>query len=109
MKQLLSVVGMMTLLLLVNATNKPTTQCRTSRQRLGATQGIYQEYLDAIPEDGHPFKPTPKFASFAEQMMHLADANFGFTAAATGKQSPMARGARRKQQRVVQEAVIKTV
>jgi len=47
-----------------------------------------KEYLDAMPEDGYGFKPTPEMRSFAEQMDHLADANFNFTAAASGKKSP---------------------
>lgn len=47
-----------------------------------------KEYLDAMPEDGYAFKPTPEMRSFAGQMDHLADANFGFVAGATGKKSP---------------------
>jgi uncharacterized damage-inducible protein DinB len=45
-------------------------------------------YLDAMPDDGYAFKPTPEIRSFAQQMGHLADANFAFAAAATGKPSP---------------------
>jgi len=45
-------------------------------------------YLDAMPEDGYAYKPTPEIRSFAQQMGHLADANFAFVAAATGKTSP---------------------
>lgn len=48
-----------------------------------------QEYLDAMPEDGYGLKPTPEIRSFAEQMDHLADANYAFAAAASGKKSPM--------------------
>ncbi len=43
-----------------------------------------KEYLDAMPEDGYGFKPTPDIRSFAEQMLHLANANYAFAAAATG-------------------------
>jgi hypothetical protein len=32
-------------------------------------------YLDAMPEDGYAFKPTPEIRSFAQQMLHLSDAN----------------------------------
>ncbi|MCY7351496.1 MAG: DinB family protein [Cytophagaceae bacterium] len=48
-----------------------------------------KEYLDAMPDDGYAFKPTPEIRSFAEVMYHLADANFGIAAAASGKASPM--------------------
>src|SRR5215475_12076842 len=40
-----------------------------------------KEYLDAMPEDGLNFKPTPDIRSFAEQMLHLANANFNFISA----------------------------
>jgi uncharacterized damage-inducible protein DinB len=47
-----------------------------------------KEYLDAMPDDGYAFKPTPEIRSFAQQMDHLADANFAFISGATGKKSP---------------------
>ena len=43
-----------------------------------------KEYLDAMPEEGYSFKPTPEIRSFAEQFLHLANANYAFAAAATG-------------------------
>jgi uncharacterized damage-inducible protein DinB len=47
-----------------------------------------KEYLDAMPEDGLGFKPTPDIRSFAEQMLHLANANFAFASTATGAANP---------------------
>jgi uncharacterized damage-inducible protein DinB len=47
-----------------------------------------KEYLDAMPDDGYAFKPTPEIRSFGAQMDHIADANFAFVAAASGKKSP---------------------
>jgi uncharacterized damage-inducible protein DinB len=47
-----------------------------------------KEYLDAMPEDGVGFKPTPDIRSFAEQMLHLANANFAFASTATGATNP---------------------
>src|ERR1700758_2424276 len=44
-------------------------------------------YLDAMPEDGYGFKPTPEIRSFAQQMGHLADANYFFAATASGTPS----------------------
>ncbi|WP_309959054.1 DinB family protein [Arcicella sp. BE139] len=51
-----------------------------------------KEYLDAMPETGYALKPTPEMRSFAEQMLHLTDANYGFTTAATGEKSPIGMG-----------------
>lgn len=48
-----------------------------------------KEYLDAMPEDGYALKPTPEIRSFAQQMDHLADANYAFISAATGTKKPM--------------------
>jgi uncharacterized damage-inducible protein DinB len=46
-------------------------------------------YLDAMPEDGYGFKPTPEIRSFAQQMLHLADANYIFATVASGKPNPI--------------------
>lgn len=48
-----------------------------------------KEYLDVMPEDGVNFKPTPEIRSFAEQLLHLANANYNFGAMASGKPNPM--------------------
>jgi len=48
-----------------------------------------KEYLDAMPDSGYGFKPTPDMRSFAEQMLHLTDANYMFAATAIGEQSPV--------------------
>ena len=47
-----------------------------------------KEYLDAMPEEGVSFKPKPDIRSFAEQMLHLANANFAFASSATGAANP---------------------
>ncbi|MNL39326.1 DinB family protein [compost metagenome] len=51
-----------------------------------------KEYLDAMPESGYALKPTPEMRSFAEQVLHLADANYGLTSAGLGMKSPFAQG-----------------
>jgi uncharacterized damage-inducible protein DinB len=48
-----------------------------------------QAYLEAMPEEGYAFKPTPEIRSFAAQMDHIADANIGFISGATGKKGPL--------------------
>lgn len=47
-----------------------------------------KDYMNAMPEDGYSFKPTPDIRSFAEQFLHLANANYMFAAAATGAANP---------------------
>lgn len=42
-------------------------------------------YLDAMPEDGYGFKPTPEIRTFAQQMLHLSDANYVLASAASDK------------------------
>ncbi|HYC27751.1 MAG TPA: damage-inducible protein DinB, partial [Chitinophagaceae bacterium] len=44
-----------------------------------------KEYLDAMPEDGINYKPTPEIRSFAEQMLHLSQGNVGLSSSGTGK------------------------
>lgn len=62
-----------------------TAQLITEWQR---AREFTKEYLDAMPEDGTNFKPTPEIRSFAEQMLHLANGNFNFASAASGKANP---------------------
>ena len=42
-----------------------------------------KEYLDAMPESGYALKPMKEMRSFAGQMLHLADANYGIVGTAT--------------------------
>lgn len=48
-----------------------------------------KSYLDAMPEDGYGFKPTPEIRSFAKQMLHLADVNYVFATVASDKPNPI--------------------
>ena len=41
-----------------------------------------------FPEDKYDFKPTPAQRSFAEQLLHAANANYFFTDPAMGKTMP---------------------
>jgi uncharacterized damage-inducible protein DinB len=47
-----------------------------------------QEYLDAMPESDYGLKPTTDMRSFAGQMLHLTDGNYGFASTATGEDIP---------------------
>jgi len=68
-----------------------------------------KEYLDVMPESGYALKPTPEMRSFAQQMLHLADANYGLVAAASGEKSPVGFGDLEKSGDQSKEAVTKKV
>lgn len=55
-----------------------------------------KEYLDAMPDAGYALKPTPEMRSFADQMLHLADANYAFASAAVSEESPNGKGSLEK-------------
>lgn len=66
-------------------------------------------YLDAMPADGYTLKATPQVKTFAEQMLHLADANFMFLGMISGKESPYGRTSLEKTIPQNKEAVSKAV
>jgi len=68
-----------------------------------------KEYLDAMPETGYALKPTPEMRSFAGQMLHLADGNYGFISAAFGVKSPVGPGELEKATDQSKTAVTKAV
>lgn len=68
-----------------------------------------KEYLDAMPADGFAFKPTPEVRSFAEQMLHLTDANYFLGSTASGKPSPLGEKSAEKTIAQTKEATTKAV
>lgn len=46
------------------------------------------EYLTAANDEVISFKPTAEMRSFGQQMLHIAESNYGFGSAASGKASP---------------------
>lgn len=68
-----------------------------------------KEYLDAMPAEGYALKPTPEMRSFAQQMLHLTDGNYGFASAATGAASPVGMGESEKTTDLSKENVTKLV
>lgn len=46
-------------------------------------------YLDAMPEDGYAFRPTPEIRSFAQQMLHISDANYLLASIASDQPNPV--------------------
>ncbi|UPK68697.1 DinB family protein [Chitinophaga filiformis] len=68
-----------------------------------------KEYLDAMPEKDYALKPKPEMRSFADQMLHITDANYGLVAAATGEKSPYGMGEFEKSGNKSKAEVIKAV
>lgn len=68
-----------------------------------------KEYLDAMPAESYTLKPTAEMRSFAQQMLHLTDANYGFASAATGVASPIGMGESEKSTDQSKENVTKLV
>lgn len=67
------------------------------------------EYMEAMPADQYDFKPTEEVRSFAEQMLHITDANYGLGAVVAGVESPVGRGESEKTEDTSRENVIKLV
>lgn len=65
-----------------------------------------KEYLDAATEEAINSKPTAEMRTFGQQMLHLAEANYGLCAAATGKTSPVAWGALEKSEQHKTKATV---
>jgi len=68
------------------------------------------EYLNASTDEVVNFKPTPEMRTFGQQMLHIAEANYGLAAAAAGKTSPVAFGSLEKSDKhTTKDAVTKEV
>ncbi len=73
----------------------------------GASQVVLESWNDIgrkltamaedFPEDKYDFKPTPAQRSFAEQLLHAANANYFFTDPVIGKPMPAGEDPKREQ------------
>ncbi len=86
------------------ATDKRAPIVRETESNWKRAQKWTLDYIDAMPEAGMGFKPTPEVRSFAEQMLHLAFWNFGFVEVMGGKASPYGK----KQEALESRADMKT-
>lgn len=68
-----------------------------------------KRYLNAMPADSYDFKPLPELRSFAQQMLHLADANYFFISMASGKPNPLGTTSAELTIEPTKEATIKAV
>lgn len=98
--------------LLVTTFTAVTSYGQTKDQMIADWQRakVYTKaYLDAMPEDGYSFKPTPEMRTFAAQMLHLSDGNYGIVVTATGKANPNGKVSLEKTVTQTKEATTKAV
>lgn len=68
-----------------------------------------KEYLDAMPAGKYTLKPTPEMRSFAGQMLHLTDANYGFASTISGEKTSYEMGHFEKSGTVQKDSVMAAV
>ncbi|MEO6979044.1 MAG: DinB family protein [Mucilaginibacter sp.] len=68
-----------------------------------------KHYLEAMPEEGYAFKPSPEMRTFAEHMLHFTDADYELAPLAGGLRSPIAPGEAGKSPDKSKAATIKMV
>lgn len=100
-----------TLVLIVASLNLATGQSEADQMIADwqRAKAFTLEYLEAMPEEGYAWQPTPSIRSFADQMMHLTDGNYGFASAALGMESPHGQGGHEKMEDKSKEKVIELV
>jgi len=68
------------------------------------------EYLNASTDEVINFKPTAEMRTFGQQMLHIAEANYGFASTASGKANPVPFGSLEKSDKLkTKDAVTKEV
>lgn len=105
MKTLLSILALFAMTTVVQAQSSVEDLVKDWERAKAYTK----EYLDVMPTEGYALKPTPEMRSFAQQMLHLTDGNYGFAAAATGAASPVGMGESEKSTDQSKENVTKLV
>ncbi len=79
------------LMLLVSNTPfiKPTLSTGEMIEEWQRAKVYTKEYLEAMPEEGYSFKPTPEMKTFAQQYLHLAGAQLRYMSKIVGKADPV--------------------
>jgi uncharacterized damage-inducible protein DinB len=60
-----------------------------AKRTYGVIKGYITRAAAKMPEEQYAFKPTPDVRSFGQIVGHIADANYGFCAAAAGEKPPV--------------------
>ena len=73
-----------------NASAQTENPLRAGAQRtFGIVKGYITRSAEKMPEEHYAFQPTKDVRSFGQLIGHVADASFGFCAAAAGEKPPM--------------------
>jgi uncharacterized damage-inducible protein DinB len=107
MKKIASLVLLMLLTVVANTAKAQSLDQMVSDWE--RAKSYTKEYLDAMPEEGYAFKPSPEMKTFADQMLHFTDANYELAPLAGGIKSPIADGASIKSLDKSKAATIKMV
>jgi uncharacterized damage-inducible protein DinB len=65
-----------------------------------------QAYLNVSTDEAVNFKPTAEMRTFGQQMLHLAEANYGIGSVASGKANPITWGALEKSDQYKTKAAV---
>jgi uncharacterized damage-inducible protein DinB len=100
-------VALAILIVAALASAQETTKKETPKPAVGPSQAVLDNWNDIgrkliamaedFPEDKYDFKPTPAQRSFAEQLLHAANANYFFTNPAMGIKPPAEEDPKREQ------------
>lgn len=91
-----------------SGTNKPT-EAQVMVKEWERAKAYTKEYLDSMTVAGYALKPTPEMRSFAEQMLHLTEANYMFGSVVFGSKNPYNNGDLEKSTDKSKETVTKLV
>jgi uncharacterized damage-inducible protein DinB len=107
MKKRMVGVALATLIVAALASAQDTMKKDTPKAAVGPSQALLDNWNDIgrkliamaedFPEDKYDFKPTPAQRSFAEQLLHAANANYFFTNPAMGIKPPAEEDPKREQ------------
>ena len=107
MKKRMVGVALAILIVAALASAQDTVKKEAPKPAVGPSQALLDNWNDIgrkliamaedFPEDKYDFKPTPSQRSFAEQLLHAANANSFFTNPATGIKPPAEEDPKREQ------------
>ena len=92
MKKLIQFTALFLFMVMIAGVAKGQNSSHDPIKEWERAKAYTKEYLDAMPDSSFALKPTPEMRSFADQMLHIADGNYGFGSSATGLKSPVSMG-----------------